>query len=233
MKKILPAALSATLVLGTGLALASPPAAGPSNKDDAMAQWSQEGLQQIKVKGLDVVYARPGAKLSGYRKIMVDPVTVAFQREFERETAIDTRTRRHPEDMNHLRDELAQVVRHEVESELGRAGYQIVDQPGADVLEVNVRVADLFLNAPDLPTTSITRAYTMRFGEMTLVADLRDASSGDSLMRILDRTVGRDYESLRITTRVENAAEVRRVANAWARAVRRELDAANPAGGRA
>ncbi len=44
--------------------------------------------------------------------------------------------------------------------------------PGEDVLGVNLRVAELYINAPDLPTAGNVRSYTMSFGAMTMIADL-------------------------------------------------------------
>ncbi len=51
-------------------------------------------------------------------------------------------------------------------------------------------------------------------------------------MRILDRSEGRDYGVLRWTTQVENTMEARNIANAWARALRRQLDLARGIGGK-
>ena len=61
---------------------------------------------------------------------------------------------------------------------------------------------------------------------ITLVVPIAAGGGMDSVMRIFDRTTGRNFGELRITTRVENAADVRVAANAWARALRRELDLA-------
>ena len=36
---------------------------------------SYDGLQKIKVKGIDLAYSRPGASLAGYNKLIIDPVT--------------------------------------------------------------------------------------------------------------------------------------------------------------
>nr|MBP8098588.1 DUF3313 family protein [Arenimonas sp.] len=135
-----------------------------------------------------------------------------------------------PEDMRQIRERLAIIVHEEVVRELGKGGYQVVDAAGEDVLSVNLRVAELYINAPDVPTTGIVRNYTMSFGAMTMVADLSDSTSGASVMRILDHSQGRDYGYLRLTTRVENTMEARQIANAWARALRRQLDLAKGIG---
>jgi hypothetical protein len=115
------------------------------------------------------------------------------------------------------------AVQSRVARELQRDGYVLVDGPGEDVLELRVRVTELYLNSADLPSANMVRNYTMSFGHMTLVADLRDSVTGDAVMRVLDRTIGRDYGFLRFTTRVENAREVGNAAQDWAAAVARQL----------
>lgn len=232
MKNNLIALLGACLLAGGGLAIAQAPSDAPTTKKQAAAEWSEDGLQRVKASGLDLVYVRPGATLAGYTKVHVSPVSVAFQRNWQRtmETRTDTRIR--PEDLQKIRERLAGIVREEVVSELGKGGYQVVDTAGEDVLGIDLRVVEVHINAPDLPTTGNTRSYTMSFGAMTMIADLSDSATGATVMRILDHSEGRDYGVLRWTTRVENTMEARNIANAWARALHRELDAAKGIGGR-
>jgi hypothetical protein len=229
MNRFLIALLSASLVAGA--AVANPDATEPLTKRSAASEWSNDGLRPVRVKGLDLVYVRPGAPLSTYRKVMINPVSVAFRRDWQRNAAEFHGSRIRPEDIQEIKDDIGRVVRAEVVRELSTAGYELVDQPGAGVLQIDVRVAELYLNAPDLPSAGINRTYTMSFGEMNLVADLRDSTTGNSVMRVLDRTMGRDLGVLRLTTRVENAADVRVAASTWARALRRELDLAKGARG--
>lgn len=224
MNRLLIALLSASLVAGA--AVASPEATEPLTKRSAAIDWSNDGLRPVRVKGLDLVYVRPGTQWSVYRKFMINPVSVAFRRDWQRGTAAHNGARARPEDLQEMKNDIGHSVRAEVVRELSNAGYELVDQPGADVLQIDLRVAELYLNAPDLPSAAIKHSYAMSFGEMNLVADLRDSTTGNSLMRILDRTMGRDLGVLRLTTRVENAADIRLAANAWARALRRELDLA-------
>lgn len=220
--------LAASLVFACAQASAAADASHLERRE-AAAQWSEDGLRQIKVRDLDLVYLRPGARMADFHKLSIAPISVAFSRDWERRasTLAGSRIRASQRDTRRIREDLARVVREEVARELRKSRFQIVDGPGDDVLELEVRVTDLFLNAPNLPSPAIERSYTMSFGEMTLAADLRDASSGQSVMRILDRRIGRNFGELRITTGVENAAEVRAAANAWARAVRRQLEMAD------
>ena len=47
-----------------------------------------EGLVKVKVPGLQTVYARPGVNLSGYDKVMLDPIAVAFSKNWEPRTPL-------------------------------------------------------------------------------------------------------------------------------------------------
>ena len=49
-------------------------------RDQATQAWRAEGLQAIKVRGMDVSYAQPGASLQAYQGILVQPVAVSFQK---------------------------------------------------------------------------------------------------------------------------------------------------------
>ena len=209
---------------------ADPVDSGPRTRSEADAQWSEDGLQRVDIRGLDLVYVRPGASLAPYRRVLLRPVSVSFQRNWARTAAQSTGTRVFERDIQHVREDMATVVREEVARELERGGYTLVDQPGEDVLELDVRVTELFLNAPDLPGAPQTRSYSMSFGEMNLVAELRDSITGAVAMRILDRALGREYPVFRFTTRVENTRDVGNAAQDWARVLRRQLELARASG---
>lgn len=232
MKNILIALFSAGLLASIAPAIADSQANAPTTRKEAAAEWSEDGLQRVKVSGLDLVYVRPGATLAGYTKVQVSPVSVAFQRNWQRTLETRTGERVRPADLQRIRERLAGIVREEIVRELAKGGYQVVDAAGEDVLAINLRVAELYINAPDLPTAGMVRNYTMSFGGMTMIAELNDAATGSTVMRILDHSQGRDYGVLRWTTQVENTMEARKIANAWARALRRQLDLAKGIGGK-
>lgn len=235
MTKTLALLLAATLLSSTtALAQGAP----PTTARNANAQWSQEGLEPINVRGLDVVFAKPGATLAGYERIELTPVSVEFRRNWERQAAgTGTRTRVRPADVQRIRDRLSQLVETTVIEELADGGFKMAEGPGEDVLTVQMSIVNLNINAPDLPSSGNVRVYTTSVGEMTLVAELRDSSSGELIMRILDRRIGRDTLQPRFTTRVNNVSEARTAARVWAQALRRALEQARalgepvPAGG--
>ena len=228
MKLPLAIFLSAALAGSASVVVAAPGIDAPINKREAAAAWSAEGLRPVGNTRLDLVYARGDADLSVYRSVHLAPVDVAFQHQWERRLLSNTGTRIRPTELSQIKQDVADAVHDQVARELAKGGLQVVDTGGPGVVEIELRVVELYLNAPDLPTVNLTRNYARSFGEMTLVAELRDGGSGALLMRSLDRTLGRDFGQFRRFTRVENSMEVGSVASDWARALRKELDLAKP-----
>jgi hypothetical protein len=201
-----------------------------TSKGDVADAWSEGGLQKVTVKGLDVVYAKPGASLGGYSKFLLGPISVAFHRDWEKQTMAVSKMRISAADSQRIKDRLATAVREEVVKQLGEGGYQLVDTAGDDVLEVNMAIVNLKVNAPDVPAAGRANTYALSAGEMTLVAELRDSSSGDIIARVFDRTLAREsFRAQRITS-ADNEVEARAAAAGWAKALRSELDLAKGIG---
>lgn len=202
-----------------GLAAADEPVNAPSSSMEA------EGLVRVDVKGVDQVYARRGADLSAYKKVMLDPIEVSFRRGWDPHPA---GTPISAEENQEIRNGLAQVLKDEFTAELVRSGrYPVVDAPGDDVLRIKADIRDLSINAPDLMRPGRVRSYTVSTGEMTLVAELRDSSTGDLIARVIDQRRDPDLPWFELTTRVTNEAAARRAAARWAGILREQLDAAH------
>jgi hypothetical protein len=182
-----------------------------------------EGLVEVRVRGLEQYLVQPDADLARYRAIMLDPVEVSFDRRWNprpagREVTAEEKTK--------LRADVARVVQKEFTSELTQGGYQIVTEPGNDVLRVRAEVRDLYLNAPDVPRSSRTQTYTRSTGKLTLVAELRDSASGALIARALDRYEDPEKAWFEWTTSIDNNEAAREAAETWARALRSQLDKA-------
>lgn len=208
----------------------APAAPVPASRRAAATAWSEEGLDKVSVKGLDVVYAKPGATLASYRKIMLAPISVAFRRDWEKQSVPGSRRPVSAKDTQRIKDDLSKLVREEVVRQLGDGGYTLVDAPGADVLDVAMSIVDLDVAAPDIQSAGRVETFAVSAGEMTLVAALRDSVSGDIAMRIYDRAQAREsFRPQRITS-VDNISEARDAAKGWARALRTALDLARTVG---
>ena len=206
---------------------AAPQSAAPTSRKQAAAQWTDDGLQATKIRGLDVVYARPDSSLAGYTSYRLAPVSVAFIKHWGRGTSM--RPRVSDRDMQKIRDRLATLVREELTRELGAGGYTLSEEPGEGVLDLELRIVDLNVVAPDVASAAGQRVYAVSAGEMTLVAELRDSSSGQAVMRIYDHESGDDSTRMRRITNMENEIQARDVVGGWAKALRQLLDAARAA----
>jgi hypothetical protein len=199
-----------------------------AERTDTPDTW--EGLKKVKRPGLDTVYLREGVSLAKYKRVMLDPVEVSFDKNWN--------PRRGPgafntADPTAIRQNLAKLARDVFRRELEkRGGYPLVDEPGPDVLRVRAQIVDLYINAPETNSPGITHTYVINAGEMTLVAELYDSETNALLARVIDRQRGLDrgLNELQIANRVTNTAEADRILSAWASRLRNALDKAREPG---
>lgn len=208
----------------TSGARAPAPEAAPLTRKGAAAAWSEDGLESVKIRGLDVVYVRPGSSLADYDKFRLPPISVAFRKNWDRSSG--TRSRVSAKDAQRIKDRLATLVHSELVNELAAGGYKLSEQAGDDVIELDIRIIDLNVTAPDIPTAGRQTIYAVSAGQMTLVAELRDSVSGETIMRIYDTEEGDNSSRMRMITNIENQIQARQVVGGWARALRKQLDLA-------
>jgi|GraSoiStandDraft_4_1057263.scaffolds.fasta_scaffold185586_2 hypothetical protein len=160
----------------------------------AKAPDTWDGLTKVKAKRFDAVYLLPSADFREYSKIMLDPTEVAFRKNWVRDYNNSTSS---------LGDRISQSDADKMLANARRgfeeifrkahadAGYQIVTEPGPDVLRVRTAVVNLYANAPvDLAGRS--RSYSEEAGGATLIVELRDSSTGALLGRAVDGKLAGD-----------------------------------------
>lgn len=202
------------------------PSFAPAASTAAMEEsLSADGLQKTKLRGVDVVYTRPGASLAAYSKVRIAPVAVSFRKDFA-PVKPGSRTRYAPDELEKIRASVGRIVHEEFARELARGSYTATDAAGPEVLDVRASIVDLYVNAPDTMDAGRTRTYTMDAGEMTLVMELADSETGQVLARVYDRREARDTGMMTWTNSVTNQAEAANVARSWAKILRKRLDAA-------
>lgn len=208
MKSILVAGLVALLWLNSPFAQA---------EDEAKGTW--DGLVQVKPKRIDAGFLLPGADFRPYKKIMMDPVEVAFKKDWLKNYNRDATTLSQRLDQSDL-DKMAQAAREnftEIFTETYRkAGFEIVTTPGPDVLRLRPGVMDLYVNAPDKMTAGRSRTYTTEAGEALLFLEVRDSTTGALLGRGLDRRTTRDTGVAQVSSRVTNISDFRALFKQWA-----------------
>lgn len=227
MKKsgiIFSAATLALAALSSSVTVAQSPRAA---LEEAM---SYDGLQKIKVKGIDLAYTRPGASLASYTKVIIDPVEVSFRKDWD-PNRTGSRMKVDAKERENIRSGVAQIVQEEFAKELGKGGaYQVVTEAGPDVLRLRASIADLYVNAPDTMTPGRSQTYTISAGEMTLVAELVDSESGQAIARVVDRRESQGTGMMTLTNSVVNRQEASIIASSWARILRKRIDAAHGIG---
>lgn len=185
-----------------------------------------DGLELYPQKRLDAVYVKPHAALGRYTEILLEPLQVSFDKNWDpRAGSASLRE----VDTEQIKRVLAEEFRKVFAEALAASGnYRIVTEAGPSTLRIVPAIVDLYINAPDvsMQTAGQVRSYTVDPGRMTLEATFRDGESGTLLARIVDRKQGVDSGYLQITNRVTNIADARRAMRSWATAIREGLDTA-------
>jgi hypothetical protein len=201
-----------------------------ATKADLEKAMSYDGLEKINVKGIDLAYARPGATLAGYNRVKLEPVEVAFHKDWD-PTRTGSRIKLSADERENIRTGVAKIVYEEFVKELqAKSNYRVVDESGPDVLRVKARIVNLYVDAPGTGTTGRSRTYTVSAGEVTILAELFDSETGQVLARIVDRREARNNTMLTLSNSVVNADEARAIASSWARVLRDGLDKAHGIG---
>jgi hypothetical protein len=185
----------------------------------AQDSGSWDGLVEVKPKRLDAVFLLPGADFRNYTKIMMDPVEVAFEKNWARDYNRDAATlsqRLDQQDLERIsqaaRDEFTQVFTEAYRE----AGMELVTEPGADVLRLRPGVVNLHIAAPDTMSSGRSRTYTMESGYATLFLEARDSTTGALLGRGLDKRATRNTGRVQISNSVTNLSDFRALFKQWA-----------------
>ena len=191
----------------------------------ADSAWTQGGLQKITVKGLDAAFAKPGASLTQYDKVLLRPVEVAFQKNWARNMSTGTRMRVSSEDMQRIRSRLATRLQDAVRSELAAGGYKLVDAPGDDVLDVQMDIVNLYVPAPAVhPGMQQPDVYAVSAGQATLVVQLNDSVTGDAIARAVQGYAAAETVHMTRIDNFENDVEAGKACAIWAKSLRDALD---------
>jgi hypothetical protein len=186
-------------------------------------EW--DGLVRQPNTRLDAVFLRPDAEIPSYANIILAPAAVQLARNWDPNRGGRSASRRlDTADVVAIKDGLATLVDDIFREELTAGGYQIVTEPGPDTLLVVPAIIDLYVTAPDAMSPGRSRTYTANSGRMTLVLEVRDSVTGETLARVVDGRSGRTSGVMTVTNRVTNTADARRIIRIWAQALRSGLD---------
>jgi len=174
------------------------------------------------------LYVRPGASLKGYAHVRLEPLQVAFDKNWDPNSSRVGTNRLTKDDFDRIKKALADEFAKVWTKDLKDAGYDVVTEAGEDVLDVTPFVVDLYIAAPDKPTAGRSRTYTADPGRMTLVSELRDSDTGQILARAIDAR-SKSWNSFMVASSVSNMSAASQIISRWAAAL---VDALNEANGR-
>jgi len=210
-------------VLSFVAALATIVIAGCATTQRGPAEW--DGLVRQPNTRLDAVFLKPDAEIASYTSIILAPASVQFARNWDPNRGGRSMSRRlNAGDVVAIKDNLSAMLGEIFREELTAGGYQVVTEPGPDTLIVIPAIVDLYITAPDTMSAGRTRTYAANSGRMTLVLEVRDSVTGETLARVVDGRSGRNAGTMAITNQVTNTADARRAIRIWAQALRSGLD---------
>jgi hypothetical protein len=178
-----------------------------------------DGLVEVKGKRLDAVFLLPGADFRAYKKVMMDPVEVAFVKNWARDYNRDAATlsqRLDQEDIDRIAQGARDAFTEVFTEEYKKAGLELTTEPGPDVLRLRPGVVDLYVTAPDNMTSGRSRTYTVESGHATLFLEVRDSTTGALLGRALDKRATRDTGRIQTSNRVTNLSDFKVLFRQWA-----------------
>ena len=212
--------LTAVLGLVAGCAGSS-----PTLDTSAEAEMTFDGLYPVKGGTADQAWARPGADISQYSKIMLEGVGIEYRPGGESGRLFHSRTSAdHYAISDTQKKRLREIVGEAFLDELGKSEqFTIVNEAGPDVLSIRAELLDVVSFVPPETNTTVD-VYLRSVGEATLVLEIRDSVSDAIIARAIDRRAAEDAFGFHESNRVTNSAEVRRLAQTWARLLRARLD---------
>jgi len=172
-----------------------------------LSDMTEDGLVRVPSSRKAGVYRLPDATFAQYRRIMLEPASVAFRKNWDRKGLDRLDTGLKPSERQRIANDLVLALQEEMVAELvQRGGFVLTETPAPDVLLIAPAITELEITAPDAGSTPGTRTFVRTAGSMTLIVELRDAASGVTVGRIIDFEQARETRELQM---VNNMTEAR------------------------
>lgn len=185
----------------------------------AKAPDNIEGLYKVPSKRFDLVYLLPDADFRPYTKVMFDTPEVAFKKNWQRDYNSNIRgtdRRIDDEDAQKILDAARNGLTEIFTKAFTAGGFQVVTEPGPDVLRLRASVVNLDVVAPDLMTAGRSRTFSREAGSATLVLEARDSKTGALLGSAIDtRDIGDSMPYVRNS--VTNRSDFTQAFERWAK----------------
>jgi hypothetical protein len=136
-------------------------------------------------------------------RVTIAPVEVAFDRDWLADMNRDRgrASALGEADARRIASDLAGDLHKALDAAIRARGIEIQAAPSSDALRLAVRIDDLYVTAPDVPSPGIRRTYVREAGRATLRAEGRDAAGA---LRVQHERRGTAGDHLRL----ERASDV-------------------------
>jgi len=197
----------------------------PTIQTGAEAETTHDGLVRVDNSAFQRAWVDPTIDLSQYSKIMPGGAEFEFRAVRGSGTSMRRSNATEFPISESNRQRLKEMADEIFDEELSRSvRFQMVDSPGPDVLVVRGAMLDIVSNVPP-QTAGRSDIFLSRVGEATLVLEIVDSTSGETLARAAERGAAQPAgnRGMRSSTPA-NTNEVRRLFRRWAVRLREGLD---------
>jgi len=215
-----------SLTLAAAILIAACTSKPPSIQQGPDAELSYDGLVRIDNSAFKRAWADPDADLSGYTKILPMKAVIEFRAVnssagSSMRTSSDSEFPINDNNREKLVDEIGKILREEIDS---NTRFAITDRPAQETLVLAVSLLDIVSRVPP-ERSGRSDIYLSRVGEITIVLELKDSQSGETLLRAAERSSvepagNRGMRSNSVT----NWSELRRLARRWGTKIRNGLE---------
>jgi hypothetical protein len=211
--------------LAMGLALT---AFAPAHAADTTLPQTQDGLELQPQKSKNrVVYLKPGATFTQYKRVAILDALVEFEKDWQKDynrSRVGVAGKVSDADVERMKAGLAAEFKKIFVDELqNKGGYEVVDIAAPDVLVLRPALLNVEVSAPDLMTPGINATVVRSAGQMTLFLELWDSSTNTLLARVMDAEADNDAFAKQ-ANRVTNVQAADRILRGWAQELRERLD---------
>jgi hypothetical protein len=201
-------------------------ATGPSAASSP-PQTTDDGLQLKTHTANRVVYVKPGATFGKYNSVKLLDLYVQFQKDWQRNynsNTPDLSNQVTDQKMAQMKQALATEFKRIFTQELQKGGYQVVTNPGPDVLLLRPAIINLEVTAPDVMSAGMNANFVSSAGSGTLYLELWDSATNTLLARVMDAEADQQPFA-RQANAVTNTQAADIIITGWADDLVRHLDA--------
>lgn len=189
-----------------------------------------DGLVPVQDTNLEFAWIKPDMPLSAFDQVVLAQPELQFRAVRPISGTISQSQSRTEFPISEpSREKLAEIINEKFREELARSThYRLTEQPGPGVLVLKPSLLDIVSHVPPEPVGR-SDIFLDSVGEATLVVEIVDSVSGETLARAADRraaeppgTMG-TFGALR-SSPVTTWQEVRRLADRWARLLGQRVD---------